>query len=397
MMTLQNITDFINAQTFDIRVSRNSRYMDQKCTPDVVCAVSECVLNYTFEDNEKSFTKNDIWHYQYTNDLLTEYFTKPNTDRNDMQREYDKFFGQPLLLLASAGVLADIGSNSRHQYVVAQREVLDYISQSERNSTKFLNVYLTKVMSDSGMINIFDEFFSLQNSESFARLCSALDAFYQTNTNINGSYEPPRIYNKIINILAFARRKKGSVKGRISTDILSTSDIMYNRVNWRDINKQRTMSRQEAIQYIQNTQDTGSFNYAVSKAKNFVKKLHPFSEIHRFENYPATQAHHIFMASEFPEIADCPENIICITPNQHFSLAHPNNNTQIIDKDYQLVCLLSKLDSIEINYRDGMDDYSVTDFVNVLNIGLETDNFTPQMSYEEIKFNIMKKAYYQHH
>lgn len=397
MMTLQNITDFINAQTFDIRVSRNSRYMDQKCTPDVVCAVSECVLNYTFEDNEKSFTKNDIWHYQYTNDLLTEYFTKPNTDRNDMQREYDKFFGQPLLLLASAGVLADIGSNSRHQYVVAQREVLDYISQSERNSTKFLNVYLTKVMSDSGMINIFDEFFSLQNSESFARLCSALDAFYQNNTNINGSYEPPRIYNKIINILAFARRKKGSVKGRISTDILSTSDIMYNRVNWRDINKQRTMSRQEAIQYIQNTQDTGSFNYAVSKAKNFVKKLHPFSEIHRFENYPATQAHHIFMASEFPEIADCPENIICITPNQHFSLAHPNNNTQIIDKDYQLVCLLSKLDSIEINYRDGMDDYSVTDFVNVLNIGLETDNFTPQMSYEEIKFNIMKKAYYQHH
>ena len=33
----------------------------------------------------------------------------------------------------------------------------------------------------------------------------------------------------------------------------------------------------------------------------------PFSEIHRFEQYPGLQAHHIFMESEFPQIADLPE------------------------------------------------------------------------------------------
>jgi hypothetical protein len=38
------------------------------------------------------------------------------------------------------------------------------------------------------------------------------------------------------------------------------------------------------------------------------------------------------MASEFPEIADCPENIISLTPNQHFYRAHPENKTQINDK-----------------------------------------------------------------
>ena len=38
------------------------------------------------------------------------------------------------------------------------------------------------------------------------------------------------------------------------------------------------------------------------------------------------------MASKFPEIADCPENIISLTPNQHFYRAHPENKTQIIDK-----------------------------------------------------------------
>lgn len=394
-MTLQEINDFINQQVFNIRESRNSRFMDQKCTPDVVCAVSECVLNYTYEDNAKPFTKNDIWHYQYSCDLLEEYFTKPNANREDMQREYDKFFGQPLLLLATSGVLTDIGSNGRHTYVVANREVLDYISQSERNSTKFLNAYLTKVMSDSGMIRFFDNFFSLQDSDSLEILRNALVSFYRNNTNINGDYEPPRIYNKIINILAFSRRKKGSIQGRISDDILSTSDIMYNRVNWRDINKQRTMSRQEAIALIQTTQDIGSFNYAVFKAKNQVKRLHPFSEIHRFEEYPATQAHHIFLASEYPELADCIENIICLTPNQHFYMAHPENKTSVADLDYRIVCLLCKLDSIEMNFRDGRDDYSLTEFVNVLNVGLSTSDFNDRMSYEDIKFQIMKHSYYK--
>lgn len=395
LSTLAEVNDAVNGQTFDIRESRNSRFMDQKCTPDVVCAVSECVMNYTLEDYSKSFTKNDIWHSQYTCDMLDEYFTKPNANRDDMQREYDKFFGQPLLLLASAGVLSDIGTSGRHKYVVTNRDILDYISQSERNSTKFLNAYLTKTMTDSGMMSFFDDFFTSQNRASLESLRNALVAFYRDNTNINGDFEPPRIYNKIINILAFARRKKGSVGGRVSDDILSTSDVMYNRPNWRDINKQRTMSRQEAIAQIQHTEYVGSFNYAVAKAKNLVKRLHPFSEIHRFENYPASQAHHIFMASEFPEIADCPENIISLTPNQHFYRAHPENKTQIIDKDYQIVCLLCKLDSIEINYREGKDDYSLPDFVNVLNIGLGTDSFKPQMDYEEIKFNIMKRAYYQ--
>lgn len=395
MMTLQEINEFINQQNFDITKSRNSRFMDQKCTPDVVCAVSECVLNYTNEDNAKSFTKNDIWHYQYSSDLLEEYFTKPNANRDDMQREYDKFFGQPLLLLASSGVLADIGSNDRHTYVVANREVLDYISQSDRTSTKFLNAYLTKVMSDSGMIHFFDNFFSQQDSDSLEILRNALVSFYKTHTDIKGNYEPPRIYNKIINILAFARRKKGSIQGRISDDILSTSDIMYNRVNWRDINKQRTMSRQEAVARIQTTQDIGSFNYAVSKAKNQVKRLHPFSEIHRFKEYPATQAHHIFLASEYPELADCIENIICLTPNQHFYMAHPENRTSVADLDYRIVCLLCKLDSIEMNFRDGRDDYSLTEFVNVLNVGLSTSDFNDRMSFEDIKFNIMKHSYYQ--
>lgn len=137
------------------------------------------------------------------------------------------------------------------------------------------------------------------------------------------------------------------------------------------------------------------YKYAITKAKRFVRTLHPYSEIHRFKEYPGIQAHHIFMESEFPEIADYPENIICLTPNQHYFRAHPNNHTYTLDKDYQLVCLLCKLDSIEINYREGKEDYSLQDFIQVLNIGFDTDIFTSKMDFEEVKYQILKNAYYQ--
>lgn len=95
------------------------------------------------------------------------------------------------------------------------------------------------------------------------------------------------------------------------------------------------------------------------------------------------------MQSEFPEIADCPENIICLTPNQHYFRAHPINKTSIIDENYQIICLISKLDSIEINFRDGKSDYSLADFVDVLNTGYRTDYFKPEMDFEELKHQIV--------
>ena len=101
---------------------------------------------------------------------------------------------------------------------------------------------------------------------------------------------------------------------------LTIDEIRYNRVNWRDLNKDKAISRQAYKELFQQNigESEGYYKYAVQKAKKFVRQLHPFSEIHRFPEYPGLQAHHIFMESEYPEIADYPENIICITPNQHF-------------------------------------------------------------------------------
>ncbi|TSO25425.1 hypothetical protein [Lactobacillus sp. LL6] len=49
----------------------------------------------------------------------------------------------------------------------------------------------------------------------------------------------------------------------------------------------------------------------------------------------ATQMHHIFPQHSFIELAGYRENIIALTPSQHFQETHPNNHTQEIDLNVQ--------------------------------------------------------------
>ena len=386
------INDFINGHDYDVRKSHNARFTDQKCIPDVVCAVAECIIEYIGDDKSCKFSKDNIWHSEYANKLLSECFSKPDTENETMSSEYDKFFAQPMKMLAAAGVLAEEKDKGVNIYHILNYDILYFISIREKNALIFLDVYLSKVMSDSGCMPYFDDFFNTQDKRSFEALRDKLDSLYKKYTPVKGDYEPPRIYNKIINIMAFRRRKRGSVRGALSSSPLTIDEIRYNRLNWRDVEKPKGMSRQEyTAQLDRKVEDySGYYERAVNQAKKFVRDLEQYSEVHHYPAYIATDAHHIFMKSEFPELADMPENIIALTGTEHYSYAHPNRNTQRTDPDYQMVCLLSKLDSIERNFQNGSDDYSLADFTVVLNKGLNTEEFNIQMGYEGIKANILK-------
>lgn len=386
------IREFVEKHNYDVRLSHNARFTDQKCIPDVVNAVAECVLEFTQGDETKEFSKNDIWHSEYSRKLLEESFTKPDTENKTMQSEYDKFFAQPLKMFAAAGVLEERKDGVQNIYHMIDKPVIEFVASREKNALIFLDVYLSKVMSDSGCYHYFEDFFRLQDKKTFYALKDALTALYKNYTPVKKELEPPRIYNKIINILAFRRRKRGTVRGNLSDSIITIDEIRYNRVNWRDIDKPKEMSRQEYVQMVGNSVGTsqGFYNRSVEQAKKFVRNLEVYSEVHHYPNYVATDAHHIFMKSEFPELADMPENIIALTGTEHYSYAHPNRNTQRTDPDYQMICLISKLDSIERNFQEGHDDYSLADFSKVLNEGLGTDVFNPQMGYEQIKAYLLK-------
>lgn len=386
------IQAFVEKRNYDVRKSRNARFTDQKCIPDVVCAVAECIMEYVGEDLSVTFSKDDIWHSEYAKSLLAECFSKPDTENSTMASEYDKFFAQPMKMFAAAGVLYETKVKGKNMYRVVERDILSFISMREKNALVFLDVYLTKVMKDSGCIPYFNDFFNKQDKNSLEILRDKLTDLYKTYTRVEKAKEPPRIFNKIINIMAFRRRKKGTIRGRLSQFTLTIDEIRYNRINWRDVEKPKGVSRQEYALQVDNSVGnyTGYYERSVNQAKKFVRELEQYSEVHHYPSYIATDAHHIFMKSEYPELADMPENIIALTGTEHYSYAHPNRNTQRTDPNYQMVCLISKLDSIERNFQEGNNDYSLADFTKVLNEGLDTDEFNVQMGYEGIKAHLLK-------
>lgn len=84
-----------------------------------------------------------------------------------------------------------------------------------------------------------------------------------------------------------------------------------------------------------------------------------------------------------------------LTPNQHFSMAHPNNNTQYIDKDFQYICLLIKSNKIKDNLVSDLlpKFYDFYDYMYVLNTGLDTEDFS-EVEYLDFATIINKIDYF---
>ena len=70
--------------------------------------------------------------------------------------------------------------------------------------------------------------------------------------------------------------------------------------------------------------------YQVNKAIRYVKKRQgDVSEVKdELAAGIATEVHHIFPKSQFPQISSFFENLILLTGSQHRQKAHPNGNTQ---------------------------------------------------------------------
>lgn len=385
------INDYFISFDFDIRVTKNARFMDQKVTIDVMCIIADCVLNFIETNNNEriEFSSTDIWMNEYSNQNIKEIFGKTDVSNRQAKNEYDKFFQQPLKALSYAKILKEEKRGNKIYFTLLNLEILKYIALKERNTLNFLDVYLKKVLEDSGIWCLFNNFFTNNTKDNFAHLKSEYEKFIILNTPINGNTEVRRIFTKVLNPLAFKRQKHGTKGGFFSTDIISNDVLMYNRKNWRDVtkNKAETRSQHElrAKNEVQHAKDA-YVKYNVNKATNIVRSLHaPTSEVRdELSIGEATQVHHIFMKSEYPQIESYIENLILLTATQHFTKAHPNNNTRYIEKDYQLLCLLSKIDSIQ-RY---LNVYSKEDFIFVLKEGLNKD-FSSNIEFSELKENLV--------
>tara|TARA_B100000780_G_scaffold274402_1_gene239368 strand:+ start:235 stop:1437 length:1203 start_codon:yes stop_codon:yes gene_type:complete len=390
---IEKIKKHLQQFDYDVRKSGNARFTDQKVTPDVLYIISNCIIDFVKNEPNLVFSTKDIWESDFANEEVKNIFNKPDLMNSKARSEYDKFFAQPLKMLEYSKVLKLTKKGNRNYFSVSNLNLLELISYRERNCLTFINIYLQKVLSDSGIWSLFDNFYENNTKENFDTLKDGFKEFLYTTTKINrtNKAEPGRIFTKIINPIAYSKKSYGTKRGFLSQDIIGFDELMYNRKNWRDVSKVKGETRQEyelrAKDLIKKKKLAYS-RFTMQQAKKLIaKKYNKVSEIQDVLAVgDATQVHHIFPRGEFPNIESYVENLILLTATQHSTKAHPNNNTRRIDKAYQYICLQSKCDTIQKSVEvinDGF--YSKQDFSFVLNTGINTENFNDGLSFDEIR------------
>jgi len=375
---------------------KKGRFLDQKVTPDVLMIVSEVILKYFKNDKtkDKKFTINDLWNSKFAK-RIPAFFGKPEIKNKSAKNEYDKFFSQPICTLSFSGILTREVSRKPHIYRIENEPLLKYISLSSRNSNYFLFLYIKKFLKDNNLFKIFENYLEDSTKENFHNLKDVIFYnFIANNTPINTKTEINRIWPKLLNPLAFYYKTNGSKDGRISDQKIQFMDLLYNKPNWRDVGKPKDITRKEYVE-LEEKEDVSDelYEYELKKILKEIKNYHKYmNEIHPTKEKEMVNGHHIFSKSNYPEFYDLKENIILLTPDQHFSYAHPGGNTQYTSKEYQLICLIYKLDSIErseLLNRDGF--YSKDNYVDMIQNVLDGTEIKSSWEYEKIKYWLAHK------
>ena len=383
-MTNNLLQDFINSHDYDIRKTGNGRWIDQKCAFDTVCFVADCIVDYLQNGGTEPFESPQIWHRPYSMYNVQRLFGKPDPTIRTTLDEYNKFFRQPLKMLSAAGVLYEKRVGITIQFYVENMDVLEYIALRERNALDFMCMYIEKTLKDSGLWDSFASFFDEQSPEWYDEVKYTFEQFCFRYTPINTKVEADRIFIKVLNQLAFRYRKCGTIRGRLSRNIITLQDIVYNKTNWYDelMGKDKNVARGD---YGRAVEVDDTYDYQVRRAmRNLQYYIDNYydgePEVRdRFSiGHRASAMHHIFPKSRYPQLAMYYENIIALTTAQHMQEAHPGGNTRVVDKEFQYTCLIAKTDSIRRNLL-GLDNtpefYSFDTFMYVLDEGLQTDYF----------------------
>ena len=76
-LTEEQILKFMDHYNYDIRKNHNARWIDQKCTPDVINIIADCILFYITENDEDSwFNMSIIRDMDYSADLVEMYYSR---------------------------------------------------------------------------------------------------------------------------------------------------------------------------------------------------------------------------------------------------------------------------------------------------------------------------------
>lgn len=343
------------------------RFMDQKVTPDCLSFIADCALQL----GQSEFTVQNIWQSDYFAETVRMVWGKPEVNDELARSEYNKFIPQNLKALAYSGVLSERKNPNGlgHSFRINEPEIITYLSISPFNAFRYLVGHIEQTLRQSGIWPSFERFLAdADSANEFESLKETFEAYVRANTFIRGTFEPRRIFTKVINPLAVNQRSRGSKSGRLSRHSIPFSDLMYNKQNWRD-DKAKNVPRSAVG--LEDLATATLIDSEMRRIMNKVKLRHaPNSEMRdAFAIGPATQVHHIFPRSTHPELRASPENLILLTGTQHNTKAHPNNKTSKVDFDYQIDLLCAKVDSVFDSLARADGFYSLSELRNVIQTG----------------------------
>jgi hypothetical protein len=354
---------------------QRSGYFEQKITPDVLSFTAKCVIEL-IKCGNTDFTDRDLRNLEFFNDIAINYFSKP-PQSEETENEYNKFTSYHLNLLEFSGVLKRSETKSRsRKYNIENEETLEFISQNDINALFFLQSYIEKFLKDNGLTEKFNVYKETPTQGKYVWLKNQFWLWAKEHTNVRGDKptHTNRVFNKVFNIFAYSNSLPGESRSRVMEGRCPYYYLIYNRINFRDVNRPRGMSRRE---YYNQAIEEGAGNvgwlaFVTETAKRKIRERHPNTEILQEEYSPeengTIQIHHIFPRAEYLEFASYLENLISLTSGQHFSHAH-SGGTHSINERFQVLCLITKLKQIKKSRDFGDSFYDLNKFIEVINKG----------------------------
>jgi len=392
--TIDDVNLHFDQLKLDIRISGNARWIDQKVTPDILSALAEAILNHREYSPDEEFTMRSLWDDSRLDEIMREVFSKPSLENPSASNEYDKVISQPLRALAYARIITLDHRSRRNYYKLNSNiSILKFIAHREVNAYKFLCIYIKKVLKDSGQWVYFDKFLSNGLNENlttydYRELKEKFKEFTINYTPINTGVEVSRIFTKILNPLACELNIRGTYHGNLSRHKIKYSELLYNRENFRDLDKDKSLTREE---YKLRLEVNPGFKYTINKSVKQVRDRFKVTELNDGgEITKETVIHHIFMKHEKPYLAGHLENLINLTPNQHLTKAHPSMNFTVTDPHYQKIFLEKKIKDTQFSEKNSDGFYSKENLIEVLNIGFGVNEFEMSDDYDHLLYKLNK-------
>lgn len=368
-----NIKRYIESLDLTKTPEKLGVHFEQKITPDLLWCVAATIIGLTGRNINFEFGDKEIRTSPYFISLMRDYFTKP-TQNSNTENEYNKVSKYQCGLLEYVGVLRRTANRPR-KLKIKNLQALEFISNHDRSALEFLKYYVEKLLIDNGLMAIFKKYKKDPSQQNYE---SVKDKYWQwakehTGVRTNNPQHSYRVVNKIFNLYAYSHRIPGESSARVTSGICPYTNLVYNRVNFRDVNMPTGISRREFTESIElDESDPNIFRSLVMRSKQDVRQRHRKSEIavkeYNYHDDEGIHAHRVLPESQYNQFAFFKENIICLTPGQHLSLAHVRGNTHRVDSGFQKICLKYKLKSIEDSMLLEDNFYNLENFITLINI-----------------------------